>query len=162
MEITLRFAERKDSLDILAWRNDPVTVRFSPTGTVKLEDHLKWFEDKLSSLNTNIFIALQEQNKIGMIRFDREGRSAEVSINLNPDYRGKGYGKKCLEQAVYLYFTNFPVYELTARIMPENAASINIFTKIGFKQNERESKEATKMLYFSLQKDYFLSLIPEQ
>ena len=46
--------------------------------------------------------------------------------------------------------------------MPENAASINIFTKIGFKQNERESKEATKMLYFSLQKDYFLSLIPEQ
>ena len=94
MEITLRFAERKDSLDILAWRNDPVTVRFSPTGAVKLEDHLKWFEDKLSSLNTNIFIALQEQNKIGMIRFDREGRSAEVSINLDPRYRGKGYGKQ--------------------------------------------------------------------
>ena len=38
--IIIRFATEEDSDDIFAWRNDPVTVKFSPAGDVKKEDHI--------------------------------------------------------------------------------------------------------------------------
>ena len=141
--LILRFAGKEDCEDIFRWRNDPVTIMYSPSGAVQLENHLRWFEEKLNSPNTHLFIALNEKSeKIGMVRFDiqagerkqNEGNEAEVSINLNPSFRSQGYGKKVLQEALDIYFANFPVSLISARIMPKNLVSLNLFQKMGFRE----------------------------
>jgi len=131
--IYFRFADEKDIKDIYRWRNNPVTVKFSPTGKVEYKEHVKWFSQKLKDSNTNLLIIInQDMDKIGIVRFDQQRDKAEISINLNPDYRSQGYGKICLIKALNLYFSNFEVNEVTARIHPKNTVSQKLFFKIGF------------------------------
>ena len=141
--IILRFAGKEDCEDIFRWRNDQVTVMYSQSGTVQWENHLRWFEEKLNSPDTHLFIAVNgTSEKIGMVRFDiqpeeekeKEGKKAEVSINLNPSFRSQGYGKKVLQEALDIYFANFPVQLIFARIMPKNLVSLNLFQKMGFRE----------------------------
>ncbi len=135
--IQLRTAIPEDCWDLLAWRNDPVSIQFSPTGKVEKETHRRWFNEKLCCENTKIFIITNEQqDKIGMLRFDKSGEESEISINLNPKFRGQGYGEQSLRESLRTYFSNFPVEKVWARIMPTNEASIKVFRQVGFQQDE--------------------------
>lgn len=144
--IMLRFAALEDCQDIFTWRNDPVTISVSPSGAVRWENHLAWFEEKTHSPHSHLFIAINEKTeKIGIVRFDRqnevekgEGEAAEVSINLNPSFRSQGYGAMVLQQALDIYFANFPVQKIFARIMPKNIVSLNLFRKMGFVEEETQ------------------------
>ncbi len=155
--IMLRFAALEDCQDIFTWRNDPVTIAVSPSGAVQWENHLAWFKEKVHSPHSHLFIALNEKaEKIGIIRFDRqkeapsgdgeEEEEAEVSINLNPLFRSQGYGAMVLQQALDLYFANFPVQKIFARIMPENIVSLNLFRKMGFVEEEKREEGMVRVV----------------
>lgn len=135
--IRLRPAAPEDCWDLFAWRNDPVSILVSPTGKVEKETHRRWFNEKLLSENTKIFIITNEQqDKIGMLRFDKSGEESEISINLNPRFRGQGYGEQSLREGLRAYFSNIPVEKVWARIMPTNKASVKVFKLVGFQQDE--------------------------
>ncbi len=149
--LLLRFAQEEDCNDIYEWRNDPITIRFSPSGGVEYKNHLQWFAKKIKDQNTQLFIILnQEQQKIGIIRFDKEEEKAEVSINLNPKHRRQGYGKKSLQKALEIYFNNFNIDEITARINPENEASLKLFLGLGFK--DTHNRDENKLIIMALSK----------
>ena len=144
--ILFRFAEKEDCDDLFMWRNDPATVKISPSGKVEYHQHVQWFNQKLQNQNTHIFIILnQELVKIGMIRFDRKNDNAEISINITPLFRSQGYGKESLKKVLHTYFSNFPVSTIHARIYPQNKASQYIFKLTGFhiKKNEPPKKDGT-------------------
>jgi L-amino acid N-acyltransferase YncA len=72
-----------------------------------------------------------------MVRFDIDdaGEFAEVSINLNPDARGKGFGTATLIEGVRRFESDRPELRgTTALIRDTNAPSIAIFAKAGFTQ----------------------------
>ena len=74
--------------------NDPITVSFTPKkNTISPNAHRKWFKTQLESNESWIFIACESNSKIGMIRFDFVdyylNNYYEVSINLNPEFRGR-------------------------------------------------------------------------
>lgn len=154
-KIILRFAAQEDCQDIFTWRNDPVTIAVSPSGAVQWENHLAWFKEKSHSPHSHLFIAINEKaEKIGIIRFDRQKEThsgdgeekAEVSINLNPSFRSQGYGALVLQQALDLYFANFPVQKIFARIMPENIVSLNFFRKMSFVEEEKREEGMVRMV----------------
>lgn len=134
----IRRAEQRDSLDLLTWRNDAATRAASlNTAEVTREDHDRWYETALQNPLLVLFIVENEEqtDSVGMCRFnlDLEVPQAEVSINLNPAFRGKGLAQTILSESLSLFSQEYPhIHELTATIREENAPSIKIFRAAGF------------------------------
>lgn len=57
---------------------------------------------------------------------------AEVSIYIDPEYRGQGAGTKLMENLIDNSEKN-NIWTLQAGIFPENEASVNLHTKFGFR-----------------------------
>lgn len=148
----------QDSQDVFSWRNDAATIQASLSAKpVMWEAHEKWYS---KSLNTPLRLLLivesstQVKSKIGMVRFDlltmptvsqhldtqaaQPLTYAEVSINLNPQLRGKGYGALCLESAISFFTATLKnssfesCTHILAQIKATNDASKKVFEKAGF------------------------------
>lgn len=125
--VIVRPAREADALDVLAWRNDPVTRAMARNQeAVDEASHLAWFAGALADPRRTCLIGELGGEKIGMVRFDR-GDETEVSINLNPAHRGRGLSQPLLAAALAL-----EPGEVWAEIRPENAASLRLFERAGF------------------------------
>lgn len=136
-----RRADDGDCLDLLAWRNDPLSVSASLSGRAVAEaDHRAWFA-RVSAVPTCILlIAEQAGEKIGMVRFDRSGDAWEVSINLAPQARGRGFAAQVLAGGIAAAFPpdrHRPL--LIARVKRDNPASWRIFGNCGFVVEREEN-----------------------
>lgn len=141
-----------DALDVLAWRNDAVTRKMS--GTIELiseANHLEWFEKIIQNPKTIMLIAFDEYKKakIGMVRFDltEDLSKAEISININPEYRSEGYGRQCLIYAADYVSVACPACDtIEAVVREENLASVRAFSSVGYLEVARKSG----LIYLSL------------
>ncbi len=135
-QLTVARATQADSADLFAWRNDPQTRAVSlNTDEVAWADHERWFAASLENPRRVIYLVRDGANAIGMIRFDIDeaGERAEVSINLNPNARGKGFGTRTLIAGLEQFAVDRPdLRGTTAQIRSTNAPSIAIFTKAGY------------------------------
>lgn len=117
------------------WRNDPVTRAMSRTAArVGWEAHRAWFRRALENEERTIFLAIHDQQPIGMLRFDRLGDgAAEISISLRADMRGRGLGKQMLIEGCRHGFQALRLRHLYAEVKPDNVASVSCFEAAGFR-----------------------------
>ncbi|MDH6423813.1 GNAT family N-acetyltransferase [Aurantimicrobium minutum] len=137
--MVIRSAGIEDSRYLFEWRNDPTTRNASlNTDEIHWEEHQKWYLSVLKNPQVVIYIAEDipaESSPLGMCRFNisEERESAEVSINLNPEHRGKGLAQSILHDAIEVFTTEHPrVIDLTATIREENLPSMKIFVSENF------------------------------
>ena len=79
---------------------------------------------------------------VGMCRFDLadDSASAEVSINLNPRFRGQGLAGPILRAAIERFHSdNRTAQRLTATVRMNNSASAKLFTSAGFLETSTDS-----------------------
>jgi len=130
----IKDATFNDAQEIFEWRNDISSRNMSSNShNVSFEEHLVWFTKTLKSDDCVLLIGLIGDKKLGVCRFDinAEEYSAEVSINLNPEFRGKGLSEKFLRTSICLFLKSHQLI-LTARIKNINTASTRIFESSGF------------------------------
>lgn len=142
-DLLVRAAQDADSRDIWCWRNDAVTRAMSlSTAEISWDAHVAWFAQALTDVSRRFYVAEANGAKVGMCRFDLayDGASAEVSINLNPDLRGQGWGAPVLAACIARFRQDFPV-TITATIRPDNAASQRIFARCGFVLVDNEGRD---------------------
>lgn len=147
--ITVLPASLKDSRDIWTWRNDEITRKMSNTiNPISWRAHSDWFEESLSNPYRYLYIALLNgKEKIGVCRFDVDilKEKAEVSININPLYRNRGFSSIVLKKSINI-FQNCLKIKLTATIKKINTGSIKSFTSIGF-NFERDDLNCNYYIY---------------
>lgn len=133
-ELRFRPAAARDSEHIWLWRNDPATRGASEVSDpVPWPEHEAWFARMLGSPDCVLLLVEEGGLSAGIVRFDRRSeRSFEVSINLRPDVRGGGMGRRVLEGACRAFFEKRQPARLEARIHRSNAASQRIFASLGF------------------------------
>jgi len=145
MKLTWRNATLNDSKDVFIWRNDEISrLNSGNLSEIAWEVHETWFSSRLAKQSAEPFILFCKGDKsIGVVRYDLAldcPNRFEVSLLVNPEYRKLGFGKQILLAS----FTELnglpPKYSLTARILPENLASIRIFTECGFSFMEQREK----------------------
>ncbi|MBL8771318.1 MAG: GNAT family N-acetyltransferase [Phenylobacterium sp.] len=125
----LRRATEADCVDLWRWRNDPVTRAMSRTSDeVDLAAHTAWFRGALLNPSITLLIGETDDGKVGMVRFDHRDET-EVSINLNPAFRGQGLSMALLGQAL-----ESVAGAVFAEIKDENAASRRLFERAGFRR----------------------------
>jgi hypothetical protein len=159
---------QQDCADLWQWRNDPDTRAMSlTTDMVSYDEHCCWFDLMLEDPSQYLYIATLKDftnnhavNKVGMVRFEMHSNQANnnvgkvkksdksavviatISINLNPQYRGKGLSVPMLKQAVKIFTiatsaaglvpARTSVSYIKAVIKSSNIASIKCFTGAGF------------------------------
>ena len=70
IKIRIRNVKISDSIDILNWRNDPLTRSMSINSEINsLNNHKKWFERVINNSNNVIYIGILEKSKIGFCHF---------------------------------------------------------------------------------------------
>ena len=140
MQITQ--AVESDSKDIWMWRNDAQTRAMSiTTAEVSWADHDRWFQDSCARPDRFLYIGrLSAAEKVGMCRFDisADAGTATVSINLNPQMRGKKLSYQLLDLAIKAFWATNRL-PLAATIRKQNASSIHCFGKCGFILDREDS-----------------------
>jgi RimJ/RimL family protein N-acetyltransferase len=144
--INIRPAAAQDSRNLFKWRNDPLTRLASISqAEVGWPDHERWFVNSLESSERHICIAEITEGlavrAVGMCRFDLDPKReiAEVSINLNPAFRGRGLAAPVLQAALQHFLAEHSGVALEATIRLANSASERIFTSSGFSRRSADA-----------------------
>lgn len=137
MQARLRKIKKEDCIDLYYWRNDIVTRRSCfNSKIISYRTHREWFKNSLANRQRYLYIVEDsKRGKIGVLRVDRlSPHVAEISINLAPNMRGKGYGAKLLQQMCRKFIHGNQKIMFLARIKKENLASLRVFKKAGFNE----------------------------
>ena len=133
--LALRRASAADAEPAWAWRNAESTRRhFTNPAPIALADHLGWWQSTLADPERALLVAEIVHTPVGVLRLDRRGEAATVSIYLDPQLTGLGLGAQMLLAAKAWAGRELPrVRRLLAVIHPDNRASTTAFAAAGFR-----------------------------
>jgi UDP-2,4-diacetamido-2,4,6-trideoxy-beta-L-altropyranose hydrolase len=127
--IEIRQATERDSQHLFKWRNHPAIRAVSRNKSpLTWEDHQRWLGAVLDDKDRDLLIGISANQPVGVVRFDKEGDVAEVSIYLVPDDEFVGQGRNLLLSAEQWLKANRPdIKSIRASVQGENEASKNLF-----------------------------------
>ena len=83
-----------------------------------------------------LLIAEADDGAVGVVRYDLRGFEAEVSIYLLERRMGLGWGRALLARGEAFVAAHWPqLTVITARVLPDNRPSLNVFRDAGFTQS---------------------------
>lgn len=125
----LRRAEAGDARDLWEWRNaEPVRLASKNKDPIPWEAHEAWFAERLGDPKSAMLIGEERGRPVGVIRFEIDGASAEVSVYLAPGRSGRGHGPALLRAGEdWLRRERPEVERIVAEILPGNRASVAAF-----------------------------------
>jgi len=132
--INVRPANASDCDRIFQWANDKDTRASSfNQEIIEWDEHCKWLSQRLVDPNCVMLICQDEiGNALGVVRFDIDSNEASVSINLDPEIRGRGWAGFIIIRAADELFKRHNISRLNAFIKLQNARSIKAFERAGF------------------------------
>lgn len=140
MNLTLHRAVMEDLNEVVAIYNSTISSRMvtADTEEVTAEDRMDWFLKHTDQ--RPLFVAEDENGKMAAwISFETfygrpaYDKTAEISIYLHEDCRGKGAGSFLLQEALRIA-PEIGIRNLMAFIFGHNVPSIKLFEKFGFTQ----------------------------
>ena len=133
----IKNADISNWIDIFNIRNNPIIRNISNNKEeINLDKHLEWYKEKIKNKKNIIKILETENWKIWYIRLDFiDEKKYLISIAILPNWQKKWYWKKLFEEAI----KDIPKWsKIFAEILDKNLASINFFTKLGFKKENNK------------------------
>ena len=134
----IRDAERKDLEAIVGIYNSTVPSRMATADTepVSVESRLKWFEEHRPDFrplwvveeNGEVIAWLSYSSFYGRPAYDR---TAEISIYVHPERRGRGIGLSLLRKAIRKA-PRLGLKTLLGFVFAHNTPSIRLFETFGF------------------------------
>src|SRR5207249_4753991 len=123
--VTLRPAVLDDCPVLWRWRNDPETRQASvDEREIPVDTHTRWFEETLKRFDRKLFIVSADGVDAGMVRLDIQDRDAAVSVNIVPEWRGRGVGPRALGCLSRAAFRPLALLRMSAVVKRENAADL--------------------------------------
>lgn len=134
--LVLRRATAADSDALHQWRNAEEVRRYShDSAPIGLDTHRTWLMSVLADQARDLLIAEQNDRPVGVLRYDRCGTSATVSIYLVPGHSGQGLGPRILLAGDRWLDHHHPeVRTVIAEVLPDNKASARAFIEAGYEQ----------------------------
>lgn len=108
--------------------------------------HKKWFEEKLKSKSSKLFIIFFDNKKIGQLRLGENNSKVEISLALSPAARGKGFGTEAIKLGAKYAIRKTKINKIVTYTKPENLASIAAFEKAGFKNKGKVNHKNQKAI----------------
>ena len=140
-DLIYRDAQLSDLAGIVAIYNSTIASRVVTADLyeVTVEDRLAWFDEHSANKRPLWVVTNHMGCTIGWVSFqDFYSRAAydataEISIYLALEYRGKGYGMQILQQSIAAC-PSLAIKNLVGYIFAHNEASLQLFRKAGFEE----------------------------
>ena len=150
--ITLRAATDQDCRRLWQWRNEPDSQRASfSTDPIPYERHEIWFRERMNDPDTFIHLILEAPGReVGYVRFQVSGDEAEISVCVDKECRGKGYGPAAIKMASDRLLEDRPNARVIANVRRDNPASEAAFRRAGFtvaREHRLQGLDAREMVY---------------
>lgn len=132
--IEMRAVTINDSRDLFNWRNDP-TIRTVSRNTelIAWDGHQHWLDAVLADPNRILLIGMTQNMPAGVVRYDLDGESAEISIYLVPDKLSSGLGAELLLAAETWLMEKLPkIRSIHAHVLGGNERSMRLFASAGY------------------------------
>ena len=144
--ISIRDVKKEDEDLLFNWRNDPeVRANAFNTDEINLENHRKWFANKLADEKCKIYIFESfGEYPIGQVRLELLEDKWMIDYSIDSRYRGIGLGEKIIYEIVKLENGK----NLFAQVKQKNIASVKIFEN----QNFRVKSVDKEIINFELER----------
>jgi len=135
--VSLRPATMDDAALALNWRNAESTRAYSfDRSVLDAQHHRSWWANSFAMGQRDLLVPMIDTTAVGILRLDRSGMDATISIYLDPGLIGLGIGTLMLRSATkwvrqWRALTHRPI----ANVMAENVASQAAFRKAGFHED---------------------------
>ncbi len=127
--LTNRIIRNSDAKLLFNWANDSSTRNNSlSSNKITWEEHVRWFEQKISDPKTKIYLFFSEEEPLGVLRLEEKYNSIKLSFSVDYKHRGKGIGGHMIVFALKKY----PKKIFKAEVIESNNHSHNIFLKNKF------------------------------
>lgn len=138
--ISIRGATERDCDLIWEWRNEQGTRKFvNDSRPIDLDRHREWFAAVLTDPDRDLLIGEDSDGPVGVLRFDRSGIEATISVFLVPIRRGQGLGSHLIVAGLdWLGNRPLPVEKVVAHVLAGNRHSSNAFEAAGFAQTAQD------------------------
>ena len=115
--LRLRPFSPDDDRDIFGTRTDEVGAAGDGSGSPAsaLDDEIAWARDRLKAEEAAWFIAIDGEDKVGMVFGELAGGEVNVRIWIHPEHRKKGYGTAALRRSRSELAAAFPAVPLVVR-----------------------------------------------
>jgi UDP-2,4-diacetamido-2,4,6-trideoxy-beta-L-altropyranose hydrolase len=135
-ELRLRLVRESDRRLLFEWAHDPVARAASfHRAAISREDHDRWFAERLADPNSVIYIGEKAAGEpVGIVRFQINGESAVLSVNVAPEFRRQGWGRELIALSTHSLVRAGSVRRVDAFVKPENQASARLFEASGFQR----------------------------
>jgi UDP-2,4-diacetamido-2,4,6-trideoxy-beta-L-altropyranose hydrolase len=132
--LQIRNVREDDCKQFWEWANDPDVraVSFS-SEPISWEQHIEWFRSKLNNPACVLHIGTNGgEIPVGQIRYDSDGDQAIVSVSLDRQFRGKGYGSRLIWLSAQEILDTTAINTLHAYVKQANETSVRAFEKAGY------------------------------
>jgi len=153
--LKLRPAEKNDCKTLWEWANeaDARAASFS-SEEILWVNHKRWFEQKLKDKNCFIYIAESEAGElVAQVRFELASKEALISVSVDRDQRGKGYGVDAITLGTQKVLEESDVELIKAYIKPSNPASQRAFERAGYCFQGRECIKSQDAMLLTFQRN---------
>ena len=153
--LNLKKAKKKDAELIYKWANDPeVRINAVNKEAIIFENHLGWFNKKVISEETFIFIGYLDEIPVGQIRFDKNITDWQIDYSIDNNHRGKGLGKEIVLEGMKKMKELIKInLKFTAFVKVNNLASIKVFRNLNYVQLSNSIIEDSEYCNFSISID---------
>lgn len=130
----MRRVEEKDFNILFDWINDEDVIKNSRYGKGKsLDEFTMWFNEKIKSQLSYMFILEKENNPVGQINFEIVEKEVIITYSVDKKVRNQGLGKELVRKAAEFIGINLKnVEKISAYISSSNMPSIKAFENLGF------------------------------
>ena len=135
-QLRLRPVAPEDMLPLWRLVNQPTVRRNSlNSDPIPLDEHVRWFNQKLSSPDTCIWVLDFHGLVLAPIRYDRiDAETAQISLHVAAPFRRRGLATRLLNLTWQDACRRLKVNRLRAVIKQDNTASERTFLKAGFRR----------------------------
>ncbi len=146
--LQIREAQIDDMEQYFKWANDE-SVRANAFNSEEIpwNDHVSWFNNKLSNDQSRMYIFEIDDRGVGQVRFDKKKEEVwDIDYMLDENFRGFGLGAEIINRSLKKLISEEKKVQIQALVKADNIPSVKVFEVLDFKKHN--FKEGTiKFIY---------------
>lgn len=147
--VTLRPAAPADAFEVWRIANDPAVRAHSfRREPIPLSGHLDWYAARLAAKNERFWLIDAAGAVAGLVRYAKNGETAEVHYSVRAAFRGKGLGTLALAATRGLACRELEASRLTGVVIAPNPASERSFASAGWSRKADETRDGKACAVF--------------
>ncbi|MGK9477938.1 GNAT family N-acetyltransferase [Melioribacter sp. OK-6-Me] len=143
-DLSFRVIEKEDLEILRKLHNDPSTwMNLLNIDFIDEEDQIEWWKNLHKKKNDQRYVicfAEKPEEIIGRLRIQNINwlhKNCEIGLDILPEYRGKGFGKKSYEMVLEFLFNHYNMHMVYLKVADFNPNAKKLYEKVGFKETGR-------------------------